>query len=652
MWSVGSDWHIVGVGDFNGDGFDDILWRNDDGTVTNWLGAPNGEFQSNLDDASYSVGLDWTASGTADFNGDGRADILWRNDGPSVTDWLGTTTGGFNSNWANADYSVGSNWSVAATGDFNGDGFDDILWRSDSGQVTNWLGTASGAFNSNWEAADYSIGSNWSLGGVGDFNGDGRTDIVWRSDTGQVTNWLGTASGGFTDNWDNANFSVGADWSFAGVGDFNGDGRSDILWRKDDGTITDWLGQANGGFISNDEVALEPVSADYQIAGVGDFNGDGFSDILLRSTDGTLETWVGSANGAILSPTEKLWQDALANVSAFFDELTDQIASGSPGVRYDLVSAYDMGENWAPFDQAFLDQWGWLPTVQQSPASHYWDFLTQDVDPEFQLASLFAGGFSANVNGHESSITQIGDASDNTYLIDQDGFLTRAIWHPGSVTTGGEKDPIIITGGGYWTVELINVMRFDSLAYESPSNAGNSPGALEPRDTPCVETTFLTPGISRTDANRAALAASNAIASKNDVQTFEWSSLIYAINGSVYYTTPNSDHLVDGVNWTSSDALKQIPDGAVIIGVVHNHPDDPTITDTIPSGSGREGGDDWLSYDTLVNWNRRHDDAHDLPRGITVDPNMLLWIYSNEDSKTHVYDNTDKNQDTPTCTLQ
>jgi hypothetical protein len=81
-----------------------------------------------------------------------------------------------------------------------------------------------------------------------DFNGDGKSDILWRNADGTVTDWLGLANGGFSGNWDNFHNNPGTSWDVAGTGDFNGDGKSDILWRADDGDVTDWLGKANGGF--------------------------------------------------------------------------------------------------------------------------------------------------------------------------------------------------------------------------------------------------------------------------------------------------------------------------------------------------------------------------------------------------------------------
>ena len=177
---------------------------------------------------------------------------------------------------------------------------------------------------------------------------------------------------------------------------------------------------------------------------------------------------------------------------------------------------------------------------------------------------------------------------------------------------------------------------------------GDGGGSTDPEanPTPCVETTPLTaPGATQQEINDAALAASKAIAAKND-ETYEYSSIIYSLNGQVGYTTPFTQNNPDKVNLLGG--IASVPNGAVIVGSVHNHPDDPGMTDTIPSG-GLNAGSDWDAYSQMVNYNRDH--ATDLPRGITVDPNLLMYIYSDEDHETHVYDNTDKTQTTPSCSL-
>ena len=72
-------WHANEAGDFNGDGKADILWQNDDGTPAVWL--MNGISVPSTGGALSNPGTDLARQkAAADFNGDGKADILWQND--------------------------------------------------------------------------------------------------------------------------------------------------------------------------------------------------------------------------------------------------------------------------------------------------------------------------------------------------------------------------------------------------------------------------------------------------------------------------------------------------------------------------------------------------------------------------------------------
>jgi hypothetical protein len=280
--------------DFNGDGRSDILWRNDNGTVTDWLGRTDGRFDGNTANANIKVGADWQVAGAGDFNGDGRDDVIWRSNNGALAEWLGQANGGFHGN-AGANSNVAISWHVAGVGDFNGDGRDDILWRNDNGRMAEWLGQTNGAFAANAGVAN-NVAASWHVAGVGDFNGDGRDDVIWRNDNGALAEWLGQADGGFAANAGVSN-NVATSWHVIGVGDFNGDGRDDILWRNDNGTVTDWLGRADGRFDGNTVNANIKVGSDWQVSGVGDFNGDGRDDVLWRSDSGALAEWLGQANG-------------------------------------------------------------------------------------------------------------------------------------------------------------------------------------------------------------------------------------------------------------------------------------------------------------------------------------------------------------------
>jgi serralysin len=287
--------------DFNGDGRSDILWRSSTGQLSDWLGQVNGGFVGNDANAFANVPTNWSVAGTGDFNGDGRDDVLWRSNTGQLSDWLGQANGGFVSNDANAFANVPTNWSVAGTGDFNGDGRDDVLWRSDSGAVSDWLGQANGGFVTNDTNAFSNVPTNWHIAGTGDFNGDGRDDILWRSDSGALSDWLGQANGGFVTNDATAFTNVPTNWNVVGTGDFNGDGRDDVLWRSNTGQLSNWLGQANGGFVTNDANALSSAPTNWHVADVGDYNGDGRDDILWRSDSGQLSDWLGTASGGFVT---------------------------------------------------------------------------------------------------------------------------------------------------------------------------------------------------------------------------------------------------------------------------------------------------------------------------------------------------------------
>jgi len=224
-----TDWQIVGTGDFDGDGVTDILWRKA-GTGENYIFLMDGTTVKAGSGYTNTVGGPWTVAGVGDFDGDGKADILWRNattgedyvfliDGTSVKAGSGYTS------------TVDGPWTVAGVADFDGDGKADILWRNAT-TGEDYVFLMNGATVLGTSSYTNTVGGPWTVAGVGDFDGDGKADILWRNaTTGENYVFLmsGTAvlgSSGYT------NSVPDQDWQVAGTGDYDGDGRADILWRN------------------------------------------------------------------------------------------------------------------------------------------------------------------------------------------------------------------------------------------------------------------------------------------------------------------------------------------------------------------------------------------------------------------------------------
>jgi hypothetical protein len=119
--------------------------------------------------------------------------------------------------------------------DLDGDGKADILWRQSSGSVAAWFMNGVTVTSS---ASLGGVGNDWTMEDVGDFDGDGKADILWRHSSGVVSIWL---MNGPTIVASGSPGGVGTDWTIQGVGDFNGDGKADILWRHSSGLVCIWL---------------------------------------------------------------------------------------------------------------------------------------------------------------------------------------------------------------------------------------------------------------------------------------------------------------------------------------------------------------------------------------------------------------------------
>jgi hypothetical protein len=295
---VGHSPASVAIGDFNGDGIQDLALTGYSGTVTVLLGNGDGTFKS----SSVVEGGPFQPSiAVGDFNGDGKVDLATVSYFDStVTVLLGNGDGTFTPTATSPQ--TGRYPLSLAVGDFNGDGTPDLAVATGGGQgLTVLLGKGDGTFMAT--ATSPQTGNSPAFVAVGDFNRDGVPDLaVANEGSNNITVLLGKGDGTFAPM---PLAPATGDFPIAiAVGDFNGDGFQDLAAvNQKDWTVTFLLGNGDGTFkvkATSPRLGYSPQSI-----AMGDFNGDGVPDLALASLDGT-SILLGNGDGTFTAAASGL----------------------------------------------------------------------------------------------------------------------------------------------------------------------------------------------------------------------------------------------------------------------------------------------------------------------------------------------------------
>ena len=274
------DWQHVQFADFDGNGLQDVVAQNP--TNGRWtVGLSNGQrFVFNTWGTGWTPINRYTDHIVGDFNGDGRDDIAGRN--TATGEWrLGISTGSTFTDvtWGEA-WNTNVPWTEVQVGDFNGDGRDDIYALA-SGSMQQYVAYSTGS-SFDLERAGDRLDRSRDIGllTIGDFNGDGLDDIAGRSETDGWWHIDISTGTGFNRAERVTRWTTAGVWDDATALDLDGDGDDDLLGQY---RGRHWYAGLVDGTarVASSLWARWPKPSQVEIVDpvFGDFNDDGRDDL-------------------------------------------------------------------------------------------------------------------------------------------------------------------------------------------------------------------------------------------------------------------------------------------------------------------------------------------------------------------------------------
>lgn len=283
----------------------------DVGNVTTWTATgldPNQRYSFIVQAYNSDAGLS-VPSNTVSNNGlivttgatipaDSKPGIFWHNDvtGQLMTWHLNGSTV-IDTRPISISGVADTHWHVAGTGDLNGDGYPDILWRNDTdGSLAVWFLQGEQVIGTQYLSIPAVADFSWRIAGIGDVDGDGFADIVWQHTAGWLAVWFMRGSTVLSTRMLDVPQVSDTNWQIAAVTDLDGDGKADLVWHHaTQGWVATWY--LRGTAVTFTRLLSIPQVADpnWQLAAAGHVDSSGVPALVWRNTsDGTVALWTMS----------------------------------------------------------------------------------------------------------------------------------------------------------------------------------------------------------------------------------------------------------------------------------------------------------------------------------------------------------------------
>ena len=296
--AAGSSPHSLVHSDLDGDGRIDLIICSRYGNVitvyrnVSTTGVINGgSFQPGV---SFSTGAGPWRLSVGDLDNDGKPDVVAsNNDASAITVLRNTSVPGTISFSPKQDFPLGAGNSHVAVRDIDGDGLPDLLAMSGTNNLSILRNTSTSGIISFAAYINLPVSGGPAGFTVEDLDADGKPDlIITRYNLNQLSIFKNVSTVGsiaassFASPVD---FLAGAEPGGVAVGDFNGDGKPDIVVADyGSNTLSIYKNQTSAGIINSSSFAsrvIEATGSNPSSAAVSDIDGDGKSDIIVANNN-------------------------------------------------------------------------------------------------------------------------------------------------------------------------------------------------------------------------------------------------------------------------------------------------------------------------------------------------------------------------------